>query len=98
VEPGKRARRGAVNRAARQSGGMTAETSDDPDGVLTAAQQDPTQEENLGAGPDRTDAPTGDRAADRPDLDDRTDLDDVPNAPAGPAATPADPDQPLNPA
>jgi hypothetical protein len=67
---------------------MTQDTGrDDVDGPLGAAEQDPSAEPDLGAGPARTDA---DKGAAAPD--------DVPDAPAGPGATPADPDQPLNPA
>jgi hypothetical protein len=70
---------------------MTDSSSDDPGGVLDAAQQDPTEQENLGAGPARTDPPGGTGSG-------AVAPDDVPDAPAGPGATPADPDQPLNPA
>jgi hypothetical protein len=63
----------------------------DPDGVLDAAQQDPTEQENLGAGPARTEPPGGTGSGE-------VDPDEVPEAPAGPGATPAEPDQPLNPA
>jgi hypothetical protein len=69
---------------------MTDDSSIEDEGVLTAAQQDPTEEENLGAGPDRTDPPGGIGSG-------RVDP-DVPDAPAGPGATPPDPDEPLNPA
>jgi hypothetical protein len=70
---------------------MTDDSSSEPDGVLNAAQQDPTEQENLGAGPARTDPPGGQGSG-------VVDPDDVPDAPAGPGATPADPDEPLNPA
>lgn len=70
---------------------MTDSSSDDPGGVLNAAQQDPTDQENLGAGPDRTDSPGGAGSG-------AVDPNEVPEAPAGPGATPTDPDQPLNPA
>ncbi len=69
---------------------MTPEPTDDAEPVLTASQQDPTEQENAGAGPDHVDPPAGVGSGEM-------DLDDVPDAPAGPAATPADPDQPLNP-
>ena len=72
--------------------GMTPPSRDDADGIPDAAEQDPTEEENAGAGPARTEAPEGEHG------DDASYLDDVRDAPAGPAATPADPDQPLNPA
>jgi hypothetical protein len=72
--------------------GMTQASRDDADGILDAAEQDPTEQENSGAGPARTDAPESEHG------DDASYLDDVRDAPAGPAATPADPDQPLNPA
>ena len=74
---------------------MTPDTSrDDAAAPLDAAEQDPSAEPDLGAGPARTDAAPdgGEQGGDgSPD-------DEVPPAPAGPAATPADPDQPLNPA
>jgi hypothetical protein len=66
-------------------------STDEAAGALDATEQDPTVEENLGAGP----APTEDRedtGAAEPGAE------DIPPAPAGPGATPADPDQPLNPA
>jgi hypothetical protein len=63
----------------------------DDAGPLDAAQEDPTLEENLGAGP----APTEDRRDDEPA---EGGTEDIPPAPAGPGATPAQPDQPLNPA
>jgi hypothetical protein len=73
---------------------MTQDTGrDDVEGPLGAAEQDPSAEPDLGAGPARTDAEKGAAAA-----DDGPAADDVPEAPAGPGATPADPDQPLNPA
>jgi hypothetical protein len=59
----------------------------DPATPLDAAEQDPTVEENLGAGPATTERG-----------EDTGSEQDVPEAPAGPGATPADPDQPLNPA
>jgi hypothetical protein len=67
------------------------DTSTDAARPQNAAEQDPTVEENLGAGP----APTKDRedtGTPEPGAE------DIPPAPAGPGATPADPDQPLNPA
>ena len=70
---------------------MTNDSSNDADGVLDAAEQDPTEQDNLGAGPARTDPPGGTGSG-------AVDPDDVPEAPAGPGATPTDPDQPLNPA
>ena len=69
---------------------MTPDTSRDDAGPLDAAEQDPSAEADLGAGPARTDREPGEDAAEQSD--------DIPEAPAGPGATPADPDQPMNPA
>ena len=69
---------------------MTPDTSRDDNGPLDAAEQDPSAEADLGAGPARTDREPREDAAEQSD--------DIPEAPAGPGATPADPDQPMNPA
>jgi hypothetical protein len=71
---------------------MTSDTSKDDAGPLDAAEQDPSADADLGAGPARTDPQPGGAQPDQ------VDPDDVPQAPAGPGATPADPDRPLNPA
>jgi hypothetical protein len=70
---------------------MTPDSSRDDAGPLDAAEQDPSAEADLGAGPARTDPEPGQDA-------ETEGADDIPQAPAGPGATPADPDQPLNPA
>ena len=87
-----RPRRGAEASAARHSVAMSHDDSrTDESAPLDAAEEDPTLEQNLGAGPAPTEA-----AADDAGPDDGAE--DIPPAPAGPGATPAEPDQPLNPA